>query len=111
MVRVGDSAHTIHPTSASGTTVALEDAFSLAALLHLSKKDKAPLALRVQNRLRQASLHPSKIDLSNHAVGFERVTCAQKMGFRNRENFHNTDWDAAAKNPDSILKQVDKCVS
>lgn len=50
-------------------------------------------------------------DLADHAGRFERVTCAQKMGFRNRENFHNTDWDAAAKNPDSVLKQVDKWVS
>lgn len=33
------------------------------------------------------------------------------MGFKNRENFHNTDWDAAAKDPSSILKQVDKWVS
>lgn len=50
-------------------------------------------------------------DLADLFGRFERVTCAQKMGFRNRENFHNTDWDAAAKNPDSILKQVDKWVS
>ncbi|KAK2615581.1 hypothetical protein N8I77_002327 [Diaporthe amygdali] len=93
VIRIGDSAHTFLPTSASGATMALEDAFSLAALLHISGKNNAPLALRVQNKLR-----------------FERVTCAQKMGFRNRENFHNTDWDAAAKNPDSILKQVDRWV-
>lgn len=39
------------------------------------------------------------------------MTCAQKMGFKNRENFHNTDWDAVAKNPSSILKQVDRWVS
>ncbi|KAG6359082.1 hypothetical protein INS49_012602 [Diaporthe citri] len=93
VVQIGDSAHTFLPTSASGATMALEDAFSLAALLHISGKDEPSLALRVQNKLR-----------------FERVTCAQKMGFRNRENFHNTDWDAAAKSPDSVLKQVDKWV-
>lgn len=51
------------------------------------------------------------MDVADCIVRFERVTCAQKMGFRNRENFHNTDWDAAAKNPDSILKQVDRWVS
>jgi hypothetical protein len=32
--------------------MALEDAISLAALLHISRKDEAPLALRVQNKLR-----------------------------------------------------------
>ncbi|TDZ73408.1 FAD-dependent monooxygenase fsr3 [Colletotrichum trifolii] len=94
VVQIGDSAHTFLPTSASGATMALEDAISLAALLHRSGKRDAPLALRIQNKLR-----------------FERVTCAQKMGFKNRENFHNTDWDAAAKNPAAILKQVDKWVS
>ena len=30
---------------------------------------------------------------------FERVSCAQKMGFKNREIFHNTDWNAVAENP------------
>ncbi|KAF5515166.1 FAD-dependent monooxygenase fsr3 [Colletotrichum siamense] len=94
VVQIGDAAHTFLPTSASGATMALEDAFSLAALLHRSGRTDAPLALRIQNKLR-----------------FERVTCAQKMGFKNRENFHNTDWDAVAKNPSSILKQVDRWVS
>ncbi|TDZ18883.1 FAD-dependent monooxygenase fsr3 [Colletotrichum orbiculare MAFF 240422] len=94
VVQIGDSAHTFLPTSASGATMALEDAISLAALLHRSGKRDAPLALRIQNKLR-----------------FERVTCAQKMGFKNRENFHNTDWDAAAKNPAAILRQVDNWVS
>ncbi|KAF6787322.1 FAD binding domain protein [Colletotrichum musicola] len=94
VVQIGDAAHTFLPTSASGATMALEDGLSLAAILHLSGKKDAPLALRVQNKLR-----------------FERVTCAQKMGFRNRENFHNTDWDAAAKDPASVLKQVDRWVS
>ncbi|TDZ36116.1 FAD-dependent monooxygenase fsr3 [Colletotrichum spinosum] len=94
VVQIGDSAHTFLPTSASGATMALEDAISLAALLHRSGRRDAPLALRIQNKLR-----------------FERVTCAQKMGFKNRENFHNTDWDAAAKNPAAILKQVDEWVS
>lgn len=37
---------------------------------------------------------------------FERVSCAQKMGFKNREVFHNTDWDAVAKNPEMMGKMV-----
>lgn len=52
VVQTGDSAHTFLPTSASGATMALEDSFSLAALLHLSGKSNAPLALKVQNKLR-----------------------------------------------------------
>lgn len=52
VVQIGDAAHTFLPTSASGATMALEDGLSLAALLHLSGKKDAPLALRVQNKLR-----------------------------------------------------------
>lgn len=37
---------------------------------------------------------------------FERVSCAQKMGFKNRELFHNTDWDAVAKDPQILGKMV-----
>ena len=37
---------------------------------------------------------------------FERVSCAQKLGFKNRELFHNTDWDAVAKNPEIMGKVV-----
>jgi hypothetical protein len=38
---------------------------------------------------------------------FERVSCAQKMGFKNREVYHNTDWDAVAKNPEMMGKVVE----
>ena len=34
----------------------------------------------------------------------ERVSCAQKMGFKNREIFHNTDWNAVAENPQIMGK-------
>lgn len=37
---------------------------------------------------------------------FERVACAQKTGFRRREAFHKTDWEAVAKNPDVLGKVV-----
>jgi hypothetical protein len=33
---------------------------------------------------------------------FERVSCAQKTGFKNRELFHDTDWDTVARNPDIL---------
>lgn len=94
VIQIGDSAHTFLPTSASGAVMALEDAFSLAALLERSGKDKAPLALQAQGILR-----------------YGRVTCAQKMGFKNREKWHNTDWDAVAKDPSVLTKQVGTWVS
>ncbi|KAG2418549.1 hypothetical protein HFD88_001650 [Aspergillus terreus] len=82
VVQVGDAAHSFLPTSASGGTMAMEDAYSLAACLDIAGRKDVSLATKVHNYLR-----------------FERVSCAQKMGFKNRESFHNTDWDAVAKKP------------
>ncbi|KAJ5428714.1 Monooxygenase FAD-binding [Penicillium cf. griseofulvum] len=89
IVQIGDAAHPFLPTSASGGTMAMEDAYSLAACLQIGGKDDVPLATKVHNHLR-----------------FERVSCAQKMGFKNREVFHNTDWDAVAKDPEIMGKMV-----
>ncbi|KAL3599767.1 hypothetical protein FPOAC2_03995 [Fusarium poae] len=87
VVQIGDAAHSFLPTSASGGTMAMEDAYSLAACLGIAGKKDVSLATKVHNHLR-----------------FERVSCAQKMGFKNREIFHNTDWDAVAKNPQILGK-------
>ncbi|KAH6613955.1 hypothetical protein C7974DRAFT_344738 [Boeremia exigua] len=76
VVQLGDAAHPFLPTSFSGGTMAMEDAYSLAACLQIAGKDDVPLATRVHNKLR-----------------FERVSCAQKLGFKNREMFHNTKWE------------------
>ncbi|CAG9992203.1 unnamed protein product [Clonostachys byssicola] len=89
VIQIGDSAHSFLPTSGSGATMALEDAYSLASCLQLSGKQAAPLGIKVHNHLR-----------------FERVDCAQKTGFRRREAFHKTDWEAVAKNPDILGKAV-----
>ncbi|OAG25974.1 FAD/NAD(P)-binding domain-containing protein [Alternaria alternata] len=75
VVQLGDAAHPFLPTSFSGGTMAMEDAYSLAACLQISGKKNVAIATKVHNKLR-----------------FERVSCAQKMGFKNREVFHNTDW-------------------
>ncbi|KAJ6188996.1 hypothetical protein N7519_003904 [Penicillium mononematosum] len=91
IVQIGDAAHPFLPTSASGGTMAMEDAYSLAACLQIAGKDNVPVATKVHNHLR-----------------FERVSCAQKTGFKNRELFHNTDWDAVAKNPEVMGKVVGK---
>ncbi|RGP78644.1 FAD nad p-binding domain-containing [Fusarium longipes] len=87
VVQIGDAAHPFLPTSASGGTMAMEDGHTLAACLAIAGKKDVSLATKVHNHLR-----------------FERVSCAQKMGFKNREVFHNTDWDAVAKNPLIIAK-------
>ncbi|GCB20109.1 3-hydroxybenzoate 6-hydroxylase 1 [Aspergillus awamori] len=76
VVQIGDAAHPFLPTSASGGTMAMEDAYSLAACLHIFGKNHVSLATKVHNHL------------------------------RNREVFHNTDWDAVAKNPQIMGKMV-----
>ncbi|KAF3047955.1 hypothetical protein E8E11_009306 [Didymella keratinophila] len=89
VVQLGDAAHPFLPTSFSGGIMAMEDACSLAACLSIGGKQDVPLATKVHNKLR-----------------FERVSCAQKMGFKNREIFHNTDWSDAAANTKLMGKMV-----
>jgi 2-polyprenyl-6-methoxyphenol hydroxylase-like FAD-dependent oxidoreductase len=52
VVQIGDAAHPFLPTSASGGTMAMEDAFSLAACLQVAGKEGVGLAARVHNHLR-----------------------------------------------------------
>ena len=52
VVQIGDAAHAFLPTSASGATMAMEDAFSLAACLQLGGKSNVALAVKVHNKLR-----------------------------------------------------------
>ncbi|KAJ4319060.1 hypothetical protein N0V94_004112 [Neodidymelliopsis sp. IMI 364377] len=85
IIQLGDAAHPFLPTSASGATMALEDAWSLAACLNIGGKNNVPLAIAVHNKLR-----------------FERVSCAQKLGLKNREVLHKTDWDYVAKHPEVL---------
>ncbi|KAM0312660.1 hypothetical protein ACHAPQ_012192 [Fusarium lateritium] len=78
IVQIGDAAHAFLPTSASGATMAMEDAFSLAASLQLGGKGNLALTVKVHNKLR-----------------FQRVTCAQKMGFKNRQQYHEATFQPA----------------
>lgn len=52
VVQIGDAAHPFLPTSASGGTMAMEDAYSLAACLQLAGKNDVPVATKVHNHLR-----------------------------------------------------------
>jgi 2-polyprenyl-6-methoxyphenol hydroxylase-like FAD-dependent oxidoreductase len=54
IVQVGDAAHPFLPTSFSGATMAMEDAYSLATCLSIAGKENAPLATKVHNHLRYA---------------------------------------------------------
>lgn len=70
VVQIGDSAHAFLPTSGSGATMALEDAFSLATCLELSGKANAPLGTKVHNILRyepsiKSNRHGTLTDLEN----------------------------------------------
>ncbi|RYN46115.1 hypothetical protein AA0118_g12679 [Alternaria tenuissima] len=89
VVQLGDAAHPFLPTSFSGGTMAMEDGYSLAACLSLAGRQNVQLATKVHNKLR-----------------FERVSCAQKLGFKNREVFHNTDWSSQNAAPKKNEKMV-----
>ncbi|KAG7448145.1 maackiain detoxification [Guyanagaster necrorhizus] len=89
VAQIGDAAHSLLPTSGSGATMAMEDGFTLAACLHVGGRNNIPLAVQVYNKLR-----------------FERVSCAQRMGFKTRESWHHTDWDAVSKNPQLVGKVI-----
>ncbi|KAB8074419.1 hypothetical protein BDV29DRAFT_190994 [Aspergillus leporis] len=92
VIQLGDSAHSFLPTSGTGAAMVMEDAYSLATCLQLGGKTNITLAVRVHNKLR-----------------FERVSCAQKTGFKNRELFHDTDWDTYVY--DNYGKGVDHVIT
>lgn len=52
VVQIGDAAHPFLPTSASGGTMSMEDAYSLAACLSIDGKKNVSLATKVHNHLR-----------------------------------------------------------
>lgn len=86
MVQVGDAAHSTIPASASGGTLAIEDAVTLAACLQLAcfggGASGAPLGVRVYNLLR-----------------YERVSCSQKMSFVNAEALSDASMDPVKEDP------------
>lgn len=56
VVQIGDAAHPFLPTSVSGGTMAMEDAYSLATCLEVAGKSNVTLATRVHNHLRYVCL-------------------------------------------------------
>jgi hypothetical protein len=92
IIQVGDSAHSFLPTSGSGGTQAIEDGISLAACLQLAASSPD-----------RSTLHTSSIVSfairAHNTLRFERVSCAQKLGFANAFRYHHTDWEGAKKEP------------
>ncbi|KAF5701561.1 FAD NAD(P)-binding domain-containing protein [Fusarium mundagurra] len=85
VVIIGDACHPHLPTSASGAAQALEDAASLGAVVDKAGKANLRTALKVFEKLR-----------------FERTTATQRMGWETRHKWHQSDWDAIAKNPEYL---------
>jgi hypothetical protein len=83
VIQLGDAAHSFLPTSANGATQALEDAISLAACVKLALKDNLGIALATQ---------------VHNTLRYERTSCAQKAGWKNREMLHNQTVRTAAEN-------------
>ncbi|KAK5062912.1 hypothetical protein LTR84_004988 [Exophiala bonariae] len=82
IVKIGDAAHAFIPNSSNGATQAMEDGLSLAACLRLAGKDN------ILSRLE-----------------FERVSCAQKNGFKNREKWEQ-NFEEAKKNPLATAQSI-----
>ncbi|KAL2784547.1 monooxygenase [Aspergillus keveii] len=94
IIQLGDAAHTFLPTSANGATQAVEDGISLASCLHLAGKDNIALGLRVHNHLR-----------------FQRVSCCQRAGFKNREQWHHVDLKEARKHPEKLAEMTGRWIT
>jgi 2-polyprenyl-6-methoxyphenol hydroxylase-like FAD-dependent oxidoreductase len=56
IVQLGDAAHPFLPTSASGASMAMEDAWSLTVCLNIDGKDNVPLATAMHNKPRYVQL-------------------------------------------------------
>ncbi|KAG9229995.1 putative monooxygenase [Amylocarpus encephaloides] len=88
VVQIGDAAHSNVPSSASGGTLALEDAVTLASCLQLGGGPRlAGLAAKVYNLLR-----------------WQRVSCNQKVAFVNSQatNTKSMDWEAIKQDPKKV---------
>ncbi|KAH8690554.1 hypothetical protein BGW36DRAFT_432352 [Talaromyces proteolyticus] len=93
IVKIGDAAHSFIPNSSNGATQAMEDGLSLAASLRLAGKSNIALATRMHTKLR-----------------FERTSCAQKNGFKNREKWER-DFEDVKKNPYAAAQSIGRWLS
>lgn len=85
IVLIGDAAHPFLPTSIQGASQSIEDGVVLASCLELAGKQKAPLAVKIHEKIR-----------------YERVHKAQATGVKTRERWHKANWDEIRKTPEAI---------
>lgn len=105
MLQLGDAAHSFLPTSANGATQAIEDAISIAAYLGLAGKHSPALATRVHTKLRSVYVGACKLLLAKNGYDrFQRVACAQRSRFKNRERWPHTNFEAVRKNPEILAR-------
>lgn len=112
VLQLGDSAHTFLPSSGNGGTQAIEDAISFATCLQIAGKSSVPWAVKVHNKLRFA-IHPScygTLHTLKHRCRFERISCAQILGFVNQNSRHRTDWKAVAKDTKKVRASYGKWI-
>jgi len=81
------------PTSGNGATQAIEDAVTIAACLQHSGKDKLDLGVTTHSLLR-----------------YDRVSCAQRLGFHNAERYHKQDMDKVGLDPNKVRAKVPKWI-
>ena len=93
IIQIGDAAHSFLPTSGNGATQAIEDAITIAECLKQGGKQKIPLAVKTHNLLR-----------------FDRVSCAQRIGFENAQRWHKQDFSKGPPNPEALKPMVPKWV-
>ena len=96
VVQVGDAAHSTVPASASGGTLAIEDAVTLAACLQLACSggggmSGGPLGAQIYNLLR-----------------YERVSCAQKMSFVNSKTLSAANLEEMKEDPEKARVKFPK---
>ncbi|TDZ18303.1 FAD-dependent monooxygenase fsr3 [Colletotrichum orbiculare MAFF 240422] len=94
VVQIGDACHSFFPTSANGAVQAMEDGASLAACLRIGGKESAGLSTKIHALLR-----------------FERVSCAQLMGFLQRKMLHNFTSESVAENPERVRRGPGKWIA
>jgi 2-polyprenyl-6-methoxyphenol hydroxylase-like FAD-dependent oxidoreductase len=93
ILQVGDAAHTFLPTSGNGATQAMEDAVTIAECLKQAGKANIPTAVKTHNLLR-----------------FDRVSCAQRLGWENDQRFHKADFSSGPIDLSKVQARVPKWI-
>lgn len=105
VVLVGDSAHPHLPTSGTGGTQAMESGVALAAAIDAIGTENVLLAFKVYELLRYV-LTRQLLEIRGEYIKlldrYERTSLTQRMGWESRHRWHQTDFEAARKNPELI---------